>query len=175
MKYYVRKRTNGKIEGIFSAEEILQRVARKEFDENDLLIEAKGQSSFQLKSSTEWATINKLMSSLQSEVTSMKSGAGKIHPQIPNDTFSVEPEDKFKTLSGHGTFLLFFGWLVILIGTILAIALSQKIGITGTIIICAMSVLSGISFVVSGQMVACFISIEKNGRITNEMLKRLQR
>lgn len=174
MMFYV-KRADGKIEGIYSSQEVLHQLSQQQLNENDLLIESKGQSSFQLKSSEEWAPIKTQMSLLEREASNTSNNErGEL--SVPSSKGSpAEADNHFKTLSGYGMFLSGFGWFVIVLGIVMVIALSNKLGLGGSIILCAVSVLSGIGFVVSGQVVSCFVAIEKNTRTTNELLKNLKR
>ena len=68
MGYYVKRLSDGRIDGVFSLEEILQRVILKQLNEADCIIEAKGQSSYQLASSDAWTPIGGLLGA--------KSGSG---------------------------------------------------------------------------------------------------
>ncbi len=80
---------------------------------------------------------------------------------------------QFKTLLGYGKFISGFGWFVVLIGIIaiivgLASGEEAGFGIAGGALIL---IILGISMVISGQVISCFVSIEKNTRATYKLLK----
>lgn len=84
---------------------------------------------------------------------------------------------EFKTLLGYGRFTSGLGWFIVLIAVItvlfgiMGIISKQTTGYAaalGGVIIA----IGGISLVVSGQVVLCFVSIERNTRATWELLKQ---
>jgi len=83
----------------------------------------------------------------------------------------------FKTLLGYGQFIAGCGWILIFLAAIVLL-----VGLAGSIIGLVTGIASsialvivGISFVVSGQVISCFVSIERNTRETNELLKQLNK
>jgi hypothetical protein len=85
--------------------------------------------------------------------------------------------ERFRTLGVYGKFISFLGWLLfgvsIIVGIIgfAGIPKGQSLlylfaGIAG--------VLLGFVWVASGQVISCFISIEKNTRTTSEILQSSQ-
>jgi hypothetical protein len=81
---------------------------------------------------------------------------------------------EFKTLLGYGKFISGVGWIVIILGVIgilAGISIGDDEGwlIAGGALFTA---LAGLGLVVSGQLVSCFVSIEKNTRVTNEILQQ---
>ena len=80
---------------------------------------------------------------------------------------------KFKTLLGYGKFLSGFGWIISIFSLIMIIVgftSGEAIGIP----IALMSILlliSSILIVVIGQLISCFVAIEKNTRNTYELLE----
>jgi hypothetical protein len=83
---------------------------------------------------------------------------------------------RFKTLLGYAKTISGLGWLIIGSGgTCLLIALyllSLKSGgfWFGFLIAAGSLVVLGIPFVVSGQLISCFVEIEKNTRLTYQIL-----
>ena len=80
---------------------------------------------------------------------------------------------QFKTLLGYGKFISGLGWFIVFLGIIAIIAGIASRQTTGfaAAIGGVITALMGISFIVSGQVVSCFVSIEKNTRETYEILK----
>jgi len=83
---------------------------------------------------------------------------------------------QFKTLLGYGKFISGFGWFVVIIGIITIIGglvsgNEAGFGIAGGALVL---IILGISMVISGQVISCFVSIEKNTRATYELLKEKQ-
>ena len=82
----------------------------------------------------------------------------------------------FKTLLGYGKFISGVGWFIILIGIISIIAGLASGDESGFAIAggALFFIISGIGMVISGQVISCFVSIEKNTRATYELLKEKQ-
>jgi hypothetical protein len=90
------------------------------------------------------------------------------------------PKIHFKTLSRYGKFISGIGWVLVaigIIGILLSIALmgennfylAPQIGFG--IIVCSLLLgISGISLVVFGQTVSCFVAIENNTRATYDAI-----
>ncbi|MEO0083851.1 MAG: hypothetical protein ABIK33_05680 [candidate division WOR-3 bacterium] len=83
----------------------------------------------------------------------------------------------FGTLLGYGKFISFIGWVFVFIGVIVIIvalvgALGRKnfsiMGILPGVIIA----ISGIMTVASGQVISCFVAIEKNTRKSKELIEK---
>ena len=96
--------------------------------------------------------------------------------QAVSSTTSISTSYQFKTLLGYGKFISGFGWVVVLIGIIsiiggLASGSEASFGIAGGALVL---IILGISMVISGQVISCFVSIEKNTRATYELLKEKQ-
>jgi cytochrome c biogenesis protein CcdA len=107
----------------------------------------------------------------------------KVCPKCGADISELEEEKqesisqaptRFNTLLGIGKFIAGFGWLVVIVGIVALIfgisKLDESMGIT--------SLIGGFSFIVLGivsvaygQLIECFVSIEKNTKETNELLK----
>lgn len=78
---------------------------------------------------------------------------------------------KFKTLLAYGKTISVLGWLMVVIGIILAFAvfIEQNIWLVPSAIIV---VIMGIAIVAYGQLISCFIAIENNTRATYEMMHK---
>lgn len=84
---------------------------------------------------------------------------------------------QFNTLLGYGKFISGLGWLVIAIGIIAIIggfASGSEVGV-GISVGSLIFIILGIGMVASGQLISCFVSIEKNTRATYELLKQGQK
>jgi len=94
-------------------------------------------------------------------------------PNYPTST--IEGTYKFKTLLGYGKFISGFGWLMILLG--IGGVLMPLLGLVftgGTTILllgCFALIAFGLPFIISGQLISCFVEIEKNTRLTYQFLK----
>ncbi len=89
---------------------------------------------------------------------------------------SVNPDvkTKFVTLLGYGKFISGAGWFMIVCAALIflaGVASSDDTKIMFMIIGSFILASTGLIFVVSGQVISCFVSIEKNTRATSEMLK----
>lgn len=81
---------------------------------------------------------------------------------------------QFSTLLGFGKFISGFGSIIIVLGIVGILGglisgedfLGYSIASAGAIL-----VLIGIGMTVNGQLISCFVSIERNTRMTYEMLK----
>lgn len=113
-------------------------------------------------------------------LTKLETGA-KVEGFIPkkqeDSTTSTIPTStsyQFKTLLGYGKFISVIGWIVIIIGIIAIIggfASGSEVGVGvagGSLIF----IILGIGMVASGQLISCFVSIERNTRATYELLKQ---
>lgn len=81
---------------------------------------------------------------------------------------------QFKTLLGYGKFLSAIGWGLAAFG-ILGLIGGLNTGRVEGIMLASASFLGtifGISMVVGGQLVSCFVSIERNTRMTYETVKQ---
>lgn len=176
MNYYIKaKRMGGKIEGFNSIDEVNEYVALGKLNADDLMIEAKGRSYSELPVHEEWVSIKHFTMHPPKRDDVLASIRGS--EDVDNSSFrplSDVIKDRFQTLSGYGIFLSVFGWIIMVLGLVSAVLVASKLGVYQAVLLGVFSVLFGIGFVVYGQMVACFVAIEKNGRITNELLKRLQ-
>lgn len=93
----------------------------------------------------------------------------------------LQLENRFKSLLGYGKFLSGLGWVILIIGILLLVfsilLLSDSSGRSealinmGGLLLSLVLSLSGISMVIFGQTVSCFVAIEKNTRATYEMFK----
>ena len=96
--------------------------------------------------------------------------------EISNESTSIA-NYKFKTLLDYGKFISGLGWVVIIIGIIAIIvgfANGSEVGV-GIAIGSIIFIILGIVMVASGQLISCFVSIEKNTRATYELLKQGQK
>ncbi len=92
-------------------------------------------------------------------------------------TSNISKDDKglyhFKTLLGYGKLISATGWFIVFLGIICivgGIGSGEEIGFAiagGGLIL----IIMGIIMVVTGQVISCFVSIEKNTRLTYELLK----
>jgi uncharacterized membrane protein len=79
---------------------------------------------------------------------------------------------QFKTLLSYGRLVSSLGWVIFIVGFIvilLSIAMISKRGNPlgfMSIIWGAITAISGISIVIWGQIISCFVSIERNTRAT---------
>ena len=175
MKFFVKSVSDGKINGPYSVEEILQRVNQKIFTDADLIIEARGQTLSELKRSDEWALIKPLTESHPIEANRATHAQTNVPWQGGEKNRAVEVADKFVTLQGYGKFISGFGWLVIAIGIVILAVGTSAFGLAIGVISGAIAILAGISYVAFGQIISCFVSIEKNTRNTAELLRQLNR
>ncbi|MBN2103133.1 hypothetical protein JW835_03745 [bacterium] len=96
------------------------------------------------------------------------------------DKDEVKEKYKFHTLLGYGKLISGFGWLIIIIFSIvLLVGLSllaknrgEAAGYAIVTVLSLLGIISGLPMVVFGQLISCFVSIEKNTRVTNELLKK---
>ena len=173
MEFFVKSVSDGKINGPYSVEEILQRVSQKISNETDLIIEAKGQTLSELKRSDEWAPIKSLTAPRQIEANRATHAQTNVPWQGGEKNRAVEVADKFVTLQGYGKFISGFGWLVIAIGIVILAVGTSAFGLAIGVISGAIAILAGISYVAFGQIISCFVSIEKNTRNTYELLRQM--
>jgi len=98
--------------------------------------------------------------------------------QTPSDSSGVSAgvpvHNEFMTLASYGRFMAGFGWFIVMLGGFAAlIGLGVRgigiIGLFGGVFVAIM----GVGFVVNGQLVSCFVSIEKNTRKTTIALEAL--
>jgi hypothetical protein len=94
-------------------------------------------------------------------------------PQGPQEEIATSGYE-FKTLLGYGKFISGVGWIVIILGVIgilAGISTGDDKGwfITGGALLTG---LTGLGLVVFGQLISCFVSIERNTRVTKEILQQ---
>ncbi|MBI3697301.1 MAG: hypothetical protein HY238_21000 [Acidobacteria bacterium] len=88
---------------------------------------------------------------------------------------------RFRTLLGHGKLISGFGWAAVAFGALLGLpglftflgdrsdrAVGGLLMIGGTIL-----GVYGLGMVIAGQMISCFVSIERNTRVTFEVISQL--
>ena len=100
-----------------------------------------------------------------------------------NEVNKVNKEIKntydFKTLLGCGKFISGFGWVIVVLGIVGMFGIfggvigAEELGcsIIGAIAAGMLSVIMGIGIVAIGQLITCFVSIERNTRLTYEGIK----
>jgi hypothetical protein len=106
---------------------------------------------------------------------------------LPNAPVSIEHTNKenktdtgfhFKMLLCYGQIMSLLGWLFVVFGILIPLIgyltswgdLGKPSNyVVGSAI--AISILTGISFIVSGETISCFVAIERNTRSTFELLK----
>lgn len=105
----------------------------------------------------------------------------EVTEEITEDLLEEEVEEEeaevkyhFKTLLGYGKLISGLGWAVVILGIITIIAGLSKaedawdiVAIRNIIII-----ILGFGMAISGQVISCFVSIERNTRATYEILKK---
>jgi len=95
-------------------------------------------------------------------------------------TFPTTIDTRFKTLLGYGKFLSSVGWFIIIIGIIAIFggivsgAEGDEIGF-GIAMGAVVVIILGIGMVASGQLISCFVAIEKNTRSTYELIQKAQK
>ncbi len=85
---------------------------------------------------------------------------------------------QFLSLLGYGKFISGIGWFIIVCSILFSIASAGSSGGTKILFIIIgsfFSALTGFLLVVSGQLISCFVSIEKNTRLTSLLLKEQNR
>jgi predicted phage tail protein len=94
--------------------------------------------------------------------------------ELPDDATSDKPgekSEKFKTLKLYGTVFSGLGWIIAI-----SAAVAVFIALVEGVIVVAASALPfvplGISMVLGGQLISCFVSIEENTRRTFELLQQ---
>jgi len=99
--------------------------------------------------------------------------------QANNPLTSAEPksgdiEFDFKTLLGFGKFISGLGWILVIIGGILALTGLTNSGNESLFFILGGLVLAimGLFMVANGQLISCFVSIERNTRQASDLLKQ---
>ncbi len=107
----------------------------------------------------------------------------KVCPKCGADVSEIEEEQEefkeeyhFKTLLGLGKFISGLGWIVAAVAIIAIIAGLASGEEEGYVIAggSVLGIISGIIMVVLGQLVSCFVAIEKNTRTTCELIKQHQ-
>ena len=81
---------------------------------------------------------------------------------------------EFKTLLGYGKLVSGLGWVVVLLG-LFGIIAGLGSGHNGGFLLAGgafIACLIGLGMVAAGQLISCFVSIEKNTRTTYEILNR---
>lgn len=93
-----------------------------------------------------------------------------------------ETSYEFKTLLGYGSFFVVLGWLGIIGGIIAFVAIVantpryidvEKALFVGFAVGAAIMI-AGIMLIAFGQMIICFVSIERNTRATNDILRSMR-
>lgn len=85
-------------------------------------------------------------------------------------------DNEFMTLSGYGKFISGFGWLVVVLGAF-AVVLglgTRNFGIVG-IVSGALAIIMGIGLVANGQLISCFVSIERNTKAAAALLESINK
>ena len=97
--------------------------------------------------------------------------------RIEENTNKIDYE--FKTLSGYGKFISGFGWIMAFLGIIASLLWPTRafVGVEdpadfGIILGGVIALVIGIGLVVNGQLISCFVSIEKNTRQTYKLLQQ---
>jgi hypothetical protein len=96
-------------------------------------------------------------------------------PQITTDELFI-PDTEFGTLSRYGKSISGIGWFLAVAGPfvfLLLLIIGGKNGALIGLIVGLALVLCGISYVIAGQTISCFVSIEKYNRQTTYLLKAL--
>jgi hypothetical protein len=94
----------------------------------------------------------------------------------PDSIPTIQASPGFRKLLRYGRFLTGCGWVlivfaaIILVGGLLRTKNGVFTGVTGAIAFA----INGMLFVVAGQVISCFVLIEKNTRETNELLRQLK-
>ena len=79
----------------------------------------------------------------------------------------------FKTLLGFGKFISGLGWAAVILGLFGVLIVLATLRQTGIIAVIGgiYVILSGILIVTLGQVISCFVAIERNTRLTYKSLK----
>jgi len=104
-----------------------------------------------------------------------KPSENSLNREKKEDTdIGVQQSYQFKTLLSYGKFISGFGWFIGILGAIAIIGglMSGEEAGFGIALGALLLVVIGIMMVVSGQLISCFVSIEKNTRTTYELLQR---
>lgn len=91
-----------------------------------------------------------------------------------NSNVEINTDYKFRTLLGYAKFVAAFGWGIAIIGVVLILIGFNNIESTGFFAIFGgiITLAMGIGLVANGQLISCFVSIERNTRKTNELLTK---
>lgn len=96
-----------------------------------------------------------------------------IDESISEKDGDIVEEYEFKTLLAYGKFMSGLGWILVTLGIVAFIG-GLLSGVDEGFLIAGVGVIIfiiGILVVVFGQLISCFVTIEKNTRITYEILK----
>lgn len=91
------------------------------------------------------------------------------------DDKATNVKDGFNTLSSVGKFISIVGWVFVIasiFSLILILAEFEKYGIL-YLIVGIMGSINGVLVIAAGEAISCFVSIEKNTRETNNILKAI--
>ena len=89
-----------------------------------------------------------------------------------------QADRRFGTLRGYSNLVAGIGWVVVILGVVLAVVgvgVADTLGPTGVVAGVAAGiviVVMGIGLVASGQVITCFVAIEENTRATYDLLQR---
>lgn len=186
MKYYLRKEGIFENKGPFSLQKIKEKLEAGKIT-NEYLVR---DSSLE----TDWFKISSLLEYENKEEELLKKYNKQNYKyeekRIVNNEAAAETKEfphqittnatapyQFKTLLGYGKFISGLGWIVIIIGIIAIIggfASGSEVGV-GVAVGSLIFIILGIGMVASGQLISCFVSIERNTRATYELLKQNQK
>ena len=105
----------------------------------------------------------------------------KLEPEQREQHIDAERGHKdvyhFKTLLSYGKFMSGIGWFMVVLGAcavILTLSYIAVVSLTAlaAVLVAILVIAFGIGMVASGQLISCFVSIEKNTRTACEILKQ---
>ncbi len=98
------------------------------------------------------------------------------HEQQEDTSIDIQQSYQFRTLLSYGKFISGFGRIIGILGVIAIIwgIISGEEAGFGIAVGALFLVVIGVVMVVNGQLMSCFVSIEKNTRTTCELLKRIK-
>lgn len=182
MKYFLRKKGGVESQGPFSFQKIKNKVESENITKDYLVKDSTLETDwFEVSTLLEYKDKEKDLLEIYNRKNYKYEGekeqelVQKNNISETNDS-SPTPDFQFKTLLGYGKFISGFGWFLE-ITSIFLILLS--VIIRGNTMLPLLSsgiiaIITGISFIVSGQLISCFISIEKNTRAIYELLREKQ-
>ena len=98
---------------------------------------------------------------------------GKLFSQIGASDSSNKSKSRFDTLESLGRFIFYFGCIISTVIVIAVILGMQSVDSSAQIIFFiggVISLINGILLVAVGQLISCFVSIERNTYETNNLL-----